>query len=132
MPGVSGSSVITTLIGRHIAVIEGEDSRLANVALTLRAVLCASRARVWVDESCEASVSGPMNLIAAVDEVASETQVVEGWAYALLPINSVTAIDVAVRSSAVRVFHGKHFKKSEAADYRALLKATRQQMERAP
>jgi hypothetical protein len=70
-----------------------------------------------------------MNLVAAVDEVASETQLSEGGTCALLPVACVDAIDVAVKGCAVKVFHGRRFKKSHADDYQALLKATREQME---
>ncbi len=70
-----------------------------------------------------------MDLVAAVDEVASETQLSEGWTYALFPRASVTTIDAAVTHCGVKHFHGKRFKKSEAADYRTLLTAARQELE---
>ena len=72
-----------------------------------------------------------MELLAGVDEVASETQVSEGWTYALLPSSSITAIDAAVSKCAVTHFHGKRFKKSQAADYQAFLSAGRHELEQA-
>lgn len=72
-----------------------------------------------------------MELLAAVDEVASETQLSEGWTYALLPSSSVAAIDAAVSKCAVTHFHGKRFKKSQAADYQAFLSAGRHELEQA-
>src|SRR5438046_2461392 len=70
-----------------------------------------------------------MKLIAAVDEFASETQLSEGWTYALLPESSVMSIDAAVSGCTVKSFHGKKFKKSEEADYRTFLKAVRRELE---
>jgi hypothetical protein len=73
-----------------------------------------------------------MELVAAVDEVASETQLSEGWTYAVLPRDAVTAVDAAVSGCKVKHFHGKMFKRSQASDYQTLLAATRQQLERWP
>jgi len=56
----------------------------------------------------------PMPILAAVDEVASETQLSEGWTYLLLPPTSVNAIDAAVKGCGVTHFHGKRFKKAQA------------------
>lgn len=70
-----------------------------------------------------------MKLIAAVDEVASETQMSEGWTYALLPEASLASIDAAVSSCTVKSFHGKKFKKADEHDYRNLLKAVRRELE---
>ena len=70
-----------------------------------------------------------MKLVAAVDEVASETQLSEGWTYALLPEPSVISIDVAVSGCTVKSFHGKKFKKADEGDYRTLLTAVRRELE---
>jgi hypothetical protein len=69
-----------------------------------------------------------MHLVAAIDEVASETQLSEGWTYAILPPAAVAAIDAAVSSCTVREFHGRTFKTSEADDYRVFLNAAQQQL----
>jgi hypothetical protein len=42
---------------------------------------------------------------------------------------SVNAIDAAVKNCRVERFHGKRFKKSEAADYRVLLTVARRELE---
>jgi len=70
-----------------------------------------------------------MHVIAAIDEVATETQLSAGWTYALFPLASIDAIDAAVKNCAVKHFHGKRFKKSQEADYRALLAASRRELE---
>jgi hypothetical protein len=71
-----------------------------------------------------------MEVLAAVDEVALETQRSEGWTYAIFPLASVNAMDAAVKNCRVERFHGKRSKKSEAADYRVLLTAARRELER--
>jgi hypothetical protein len=68
-------------------------------------------------------------LQAGVDEIASETQVSEGWTYAVLPSASVSGINAAVASGTVKHFHGKKFKKAQASDYQALLAAARKEVE---
>lgn len=70
-------------------------------------------------------------LMVAVDEVASETQMSEGWTYALFPKASLVSIDAAVSGSSVKSFHGKKFKKADAQDYFALLTAVRRELEQA-
>ncbi len=71
-----------------------------------------------------------MHTIAAVDEVATETQLSAGWTYALFSSTSIDAIDAAVKNCEVKQFHGKRFKKSQESDYRALLAACRRELER--
>lgn len=66
-----------------------------------------------------------MNWIAGIDEIGSETQMSEGWTYAVLPDVGISAIDSAVSACTVKTFHGKKFKKREAADYEAFLNAAR-------
>lgn len=66
--------------------------------------------------------------IAGVDEIASETQVSEGWTYAVLPDAAVSAIDSAVANCNVKAFHGKKFKKSQKADYEKFLSAARSEL----
>lgn len=70
-----------------------------------------------------------MKFVAAVDEVASETQLSEGWTYVLFPESSVTSIDAAVSGCTIRSFHGKKFKKAEAPEYRTLLNAVRREFQ---
>jgi hypothetical protein len=45
-----------------------------------------------------------MRMLAGIDEIASETQVSEGWTYSLFSLGSVTAIDHAVSSCTVQHF----------------------------
>lgn len=66
--------------------------------------------------------------IAGVDEIASETQMSEGWTYAILPGVAVSAIDSAVSGCSVKTFHGKKFKKSQEADYEKFLSKTRSEL----
>ncbi|CAB5697509.1 hypothetical protein CP913_33315 [Pseudomonas aeruginosa] len=66
--------------------------------------------------------------IVGVDEIASETQVSEGWTYAVLPDVAVSAIDSAVSGCNVKAFHGKKFKKSQEADYEKFLSAARSEL----
>lgn len=65
---------------------------------------------------------------AGVDEVGSETQISEGWTYAVLPTAAIAAIDAAVSSCSVKTFHGKKFKKNQAADYEMFLNAVRTEL----
>jgi len=69
-----------------------------------------------------------MNWVAGVDEVASETQMSEGWTYAVLPDVAISAIDSAVSSCSVKTFHGKKFKKAQAADYETFLAVARAEL----
>jgi hypothetical protein len=71
-----------------------------------------------------------MHLTAGVDEVASETQLSEGWTYAVLPADAVQRIDAAVTACHVSHFHGKEFRRDHAADYETLLVAGRGELER--
>jgi hypothetical protein len=71
-----------------------------------------------------------MHLIAGIDEIGSETQLSEGWTYALFSEAGIKAIDAAVAKCAVKTFHGKKFKKCEADDYGLFLKAIRQEVEK--
>lgn len=69
-----------------------------------------------------------MHWIAGIDEVASETQVSEGWTYAVLPSVALSAIDSAVSHCRVKTFHGKTFRKAQAADYETFLVAARNEL----
>lgn len=69
-----------------------------------------------------------MPWICGVDEIASETQISEGWTYAVLPIAATYAIDAAVSGCNVKTFHGKKFKKDQAADYELFLSAIRTEL----
>lgn len=69
-----------------------------------------------------------MNWIAGVDEVGSETQVSEGWTYAILPDIAISAIDHAVSSCNVENFHGKKFKKAQESQYETFLSAARNEL----
>jgi len=71
-----------------------------------------------------------MHLIAGADETASETQLSEGWTYAVFPQASINTIDKAVTSCGVKTFHGKEFKVSQAHDYELFLKVIRQELEK--
>lgn len=71
-----------------------------------------------------------MHLLAAVDEVASETQLSEGWTYAVLTPKAINKIDAAISACAVKNFHGKTFKASQQSDYKVLLTAARDQLEK--
>jgi len=73
-----------------------------------------------------------MHLIAGVDEIASETQVSEGWTYAVFPHASIQALDQAVSGGSVKSFHGKKFKQTQAAEYELFLKAIRAELEKEP
>lgn len=69
-----------------------------------------------------------MSWVAGVDEIASETQLSEGWTYAVLPDVAISAIDSAVSGCSVKAFHGKKFKKSQEADYETFLTAARSEL----
>ncbi len=69
-----------------------------------------------------------MNWIAGVDEVGSETQISEGWTYAILPDIAISAIDRAVSSCDVKNFHGKKFKKAQESQYETFLSAARDEL----
>lgn len=69
-----------------------------------------------------------MTWICGVDEIASETQISEGWTYAVLPIEATSAIDAAVSGCETKTFHGKKFKKQRAADYELFLNAVRTEL----
>lgn len=69
-----------------------------------------------------------MNWVAGVDEVASETQMSEGWTFAVLPDAAILAIDSAVSGCNVKTFHGKKFKKAQAAEYETFLAAARTEL----
>lgn len=66
--------------------------------------------------------------VAGVDEVASETQISEGWTYAAFPDVAIAAIDSAVSGCSVKTFHGKKFKKAQEADYETFLAAVRNEL----
>lgn len=69
-----------------------------------------------------------MHWIAGVDEIASETQISEGWTYAIFPDVAIHAIDSAVSGCSVKNFHGKKFKKSQEVDYETFLSAARSEL----
>lgn len=69
-----------------------------------------------------------MTWVCGVDEIASETQVSEGWTYAVLPIAAVSAIDAAVSGCGVKAFHGKKFKTNQASDYEFFLNTIRTEL----
>jgi len=69
-----------------------------------------------------------MYWVSGVDEIASETQVSEGWTYAVLPVAAISAIDGAVSGCGVKTFHGKKFKKGQASDYELFLNAIRAEL----
>lgn len=87
------------------------------------------------NKSLELSTMTPAlatRLIIGADEVASETQVSAGWAYAVFPAASIQAIDKNVMGGSVKSFHGRKFKQAEAAEYAAFLKAVRAELEKEP
>lgn len=69
-----------------------------------------------------------MSWVAGVDEVASETQMSEGWTYAVFPDVAIAAIDSAVSGCSVKTFHGKKFKKAQKADYETFLASVRNEL----
>jgi hypothetical protein len=71
------------------------------------------------------------SLLAAVDEIATETQLSEGWTYCVLPATAFASIQAALRNTSVTHFHGKRFKTPDEAAYRALLSEARRQIEQA-
>lgn len=71
-----------------------------------------------------------MHLLAGIDEIGSETQVSEGWTYAIFPKASVMSIDATVSQCATKHFHGKEFEVRQANDYRSLLRAARLELEK--
>lgn len=73
-----------------------------------------------------------MTWIAAIDEFASETQISEGWTYAVLPSQALAHIDSAVSQCKVRSFHGKKFKSHQANDYEIFLESARCQLLNCP
>jgi hypothetical protein len=73
-----------------------------------------------------------MHLVGASDEIASETQLSEGWTYAVLTGAALNKIDSAVASCSVKHFHGKKFKPSQESDYCALLSSAREQLQKTP
>jgi len=68
-------------------------------------------------------------LMAGVDEIATETRVCEGWTYAVMPPSCIEAIDADVSSCIVKDFHGKTFKPPQASEYQELLASARQHIE---
>ncbi len=71
-------------------------------------------------------------LIAALDEVGTETQLSDGWTYAVLPADAVLQFESLISSCRTKNFHGKKFKDSERDDYRSFLCAMRTSLEAAP
>lgn len=70
-----------------------------------------------------------MNLVAGIDEVGTESQVSEGWAYCVLERAGLAEVERAVAGRRIHHFHGKRFKIAQADDYRTLLTAVREQLE---
>lgn len=71
-------------------------------------------------------------LVAGIDEVATERQLLEGWTYYILPEGELGAFEKAIQGIAVsstRAFHGKKFKKAQATEYEAFLRALRAAVE---
>jgi hypothetical protein len=66
--------------------------------------------------------------VAGVDEIASETQISEGWTYAVFPDVAISAINDAVSGYGVKVFHGKKFKTAQEAEYEGFLAAARNEL----
>lgn len=71
-------------------------------------------------------------LIAALDEVGTETQLSDGWTYAVLPADAVLPFESLISCCRTKNFHGKKFKDSERDDYRSFLCAMRTSLEAAP
>lgn len=70
-----------------------------------------------------------MTWLAGVDDVGSQTQLSEGWAFAILPRSAVSRIDAAVSSLAPAVFHGKEFKpKRDTDSYKRFLEEVRSEV----
>src|ERR1039457_6630002 len=75
-----------------------------------------------------------VNILAGVDEIATETQQVSGWCYFVLNEENYIAFENEVKyllsqSKIVTAFHGKKFKMEQSDEYKDFLKIIRKYTE---